>query len=419
MRSINDVRKAKLCISCGACCAVSPQGLVRMQELHGSGMYMPILSKVKVDWGSGPEFEVCPGKGYDILRMGQNLYADSALSDIELGRWSSMWAGRTLNEGFKTKASSGGLMTAIADHLLNGVVQGVVVSRMKYGGPGPRVETFIATSTEELVAAQGSKYCPVPALEIVRDIESFDGRVLFIGTPCQVAALRMLQNKSPSLREKVPFTMGNFCGGFRDLRETDKLIQRAGLVPKNVTSFRYRGGGQPGTMVIEDCKFRRAELPYPDYARMTGFVKHKRCRLCVDATAELADFSCGDAWIPRFLSSGQAWSLVLARSSKATTLLQEMVTLGKIELAEVTIEEMKKSQSGNLASKKKRQFARQRLYKKLGIRVPKFDGNYYLSSGGLLFELRVLFTHLFFSTLERFHIYPLVAKLINRYPKDL
>lgn len=418
MHSTTDVRKAKLCISCGACCAASPQGIVRMHEQVGSGMFKPILSQPQTHWGSGPEFDVCPGKGYEILRMGQDLFPGARFSDIELGRWSSIWAGRTLNENFKSKASSGGLMTAIADHLLNGIVEGVVVSRMKYGSPGPRVETFIATKSEELVSAQGSKYCPVPALEIVRDIESFNGRVLFIGTPCQIAALRMLQKKSPTLREKIPFTMGNFCGGFRDLRETDTLIKRAGMHPKDVTSFRYRGGGQPGTMVIEDSKWQRAALPYPGYARMTGFVKHKRCRLCVDATAELADFSCGDAWIPRFLSSGQAWSLVLTRSEKATKLLQEIATQGKIALAEVTIEELKKSQSCNLASKKKRQFARQQLYKKLGIRIPQFDGSYYVSSGGILFELRVLCSHLFFSTLEQFHIYPLFAKLIGRYPKD-
>lgn len=418
MHSTNNVRKAKLCISCGACCAASPHGLVHMHEQVGTGMFKPILSHPQTHWGSGPEFDVCPGKGYDIVQMGQELFPDAQFSDIELGRWSSMWAGRTLNDSFKSKASSGGLMTAIADHLLNGVVEGVVVSRMKYGSPGPRVETIIATSSEELITAQGSKYCPVPALEIVRDIESFNGRVLFIGTPCQIAALRMLQKKSPSLREKVPFTMGNFCGGFRDLRETDTLIQRAGMHPNDVTSFRYRGGGQPGTMIIEDSKMRRVELPYPGYARMTGFVKLKRCRLCVDATAELADFSCGDAWIPRLLSSGRAWSLVLTRSERATTLLNEMVKQGKIELIEVTTEELKKSQSGNLASKKIRQFARQRVYKILRIRIPKFDGSYYVSRGGLLFELRVLGTHLFFTILERFHVYPLFAKLIGRYPKD-
>lgn len=419
MHSINDVVRANLCISCGACCAASSQGLVRMREQISRGMLYPVLSQPISTWGAGLEFDVCPGKGYNILQMGKELFSDAPQTDIELGRWLGAWAGRSLKGDLNANASSGGLMTAIADHLLNSVVDGVVVTRMKYGSPGPRTETVIAISTEELIAAQGSKYCPVPTLDIVRAIESFPGRVLFIGTPCQIAALRMLQKISPALREKIPLTMGNFCGGFRDLRETDTVIKRSGIRPGDVVRFRYRGGGQPGSMVIEDHECHRSALPYPGYARMTGYVKHKRCRLCVDATAELADFSCGDAWIPRFLNSGQAWSLVLTRSEYAEAILQEMVIQKKIKLAEVTIDELKKSQHDNLSSKKTRQYARQRLYKKFGIQIPKFDGGFQITRGGILYELRVLITHFLFSILEQLHLYPVVAKVIGRYPKDL
>lgn len=418
--SIQKVVRSNLCISCGGCCVVSPQGNVKMQEHTNLGMLYPALSPSACGWGNGIEYEICPGKGYEILQMGQDYFPNAPFHDIDLGRWFNVWAGHSLSDKITANASSGGLMTAIAEHLLiDGIVDGVVVTRIRYGFPGPRAETFIATSLEELISAQGSKYCPVPVLEIIPEIESFHGRVLFIGTPCQIAGLRMLQRISPSLREKIPLTMGNFCGGFRDLRETDTLIKRAGIHPSDVVRFRYRGGGQPGSMIIENSEYRRSELPYPGYARMTGYVKHKRCRLCVDATAELADFSCGDAWIPRFLNSGQAWSLVITRSESAEILLKKMVIQKKITLAEVTIDELKKSQYDNLNSKKVRQYARRKLYKMLTIQIPKYDGGFQVITGGVLYELRVLITHTIFYILEKFHIYPIIAKAIKRYPKDL
>ena len=40
-------------------------------------------------------------------------------------------------------------------------------------------------------------------------------------------------------------------------------------------------------------------------------LKYSRCRLCVDATGELADLSFGDAWIERFLKTKKEKMVVL------------------------------------------------------------------------------------------------------------
>jgi coenzyme F420 hydrogenase subunit beta len=419
VNSIQEVVNKGLCISCGACSAASSLGRVKMQESVPRGMYFPTLSQKSPKWGRGTEFEVCPGKGYEIVEIGKDLFEDALAHDINLGRWIGAWASQATTESLMERASSGGVMTAIADYLLGkNFVQGVVVTRMTYGVGGPRPETIIATSRDELVSSQGSKYCPVPVLEIIHEIKRFHGKVLFIGTPCQIAGLRMLQRSDPTLLDKIPLTVGNFCGGFRDLRETNTLIKRSGLQPAEVTYFRYRGGGQPGTMAIKDTKGRSSFLSYPNYARMTGLAKNKRCRLCVDATAELADFACGDAWIPRFMNSGSPWSLVLTRSSYAEFLLQEMRLSGKLKLAEVTVAEIKKSQHDNLMSKKVRQAPRRRLFRLLGMELPKFESGYFKKTGGMILEARVQISHLFLSVLESLHLYSLFARAIGRYSKD-
>jgi coenzyme F420 hydrogenase subunit beta len=304
-------------------------------------------------------------------------------------------------------------MTGIATYLLEiGRISGVVATRTMYTTWGPRSETFIAGNADELLEAQGSKYCPTPALAVLKQVEESKGRFAYIGTPCQIAGLRMLQARRPILKDKILIT----CGGFRDLRETDTLIRRAGIMPCDVITFRYRGGGQPGSMLIESRGGKRILLPYPDYARRTGFIKHKRCRLCVDATGELADISCGDAWLDRFIKqSDHQWSLAIVRSDRARDVVAELITSGRIKRETVTVEELKRSQAGNLTSKKMRYDAKERLYRLLGSKTPHFDGGFRRTKGGIVRELRVFVQQHLFHCSELMGLYPIAARLLRRY----
>ncbi len=255
IRSIEDVVKNDLCISCGACVAFGSEADVAMCEDQKKGIFRPILKQPNSNWGEGNEFKVCPGRGYPIEGMGVHFFPDAINKSVELGQWDSAYVTRSLNETILENASSGGVMTSIAEYLLDeNIVQGVVATRMQYSDNGPRPETFIATSLDGLKEAQGSKYCPVSVFGDVGQIERFSGQLLFIGTPCQIAALRLAQQNDPRLADKIPFTVGSFCGGYRDLRETDKIISRSGINKSKVTFLRYRGGGQPGTMVIRSSE---------------------------------------------------------------------------------------------------------------------------------------------------------------------
>jgi coenzyme F420 hydrogenase subunit beta len=416
MKTISDVVNHRLCISCGACAGVSSRRAIDMTEHVSQGMILPEIRDPRACSGGGLEFDVCPGKGYPIMALSREWFPEAPHRDLDLGAWHAATAARSADKRLLANAASGGVMTGIAAHLLEtGRVQGVVVSKPSYGAPGPRNQTYIAHSVEDLIASQGSKYCPVPAMSILPEIERHSGPVAYVGTPCQIAALRMYQEARPEMKDQVPFVIGNYCGGFRDLRETDTLIRRSGFRPEDVVAFRYRGDGQPGSMRIEDRSGRVVILPYPEYAQRTGFIKQKRCRFCVDATAELADFACGDAWIPRLLESGEPWSLVMTRSRAAQAVFEEMIERGKLDLAEVSIEEIKKSQYDNLRSKKTRQDARRRFYRPLGVTMPEFDGGYPESASSLTLEFKVFLRHTLFGLAERLGLFPLLAKALGRY----
>lgn len=409
MHNLEDVINADLCIACGACKGISKSAISYFEH---RGIPIPQLDKNEAE----SLFQFCPGKGYDILKMGRDLYGNESKYDVDLGFYNSFYAAKTKDPEILKNASSGGMITTLLDYLIStNMVQGAVVTKFSYGPGGPSPMPYIAINKNELLDAQGSKYCPVSTLNILQSVRSFPGKVVWVGTPCQIAALRLIQSYDCDIKNKVILTIANFCGGFRDFREVRRLAEICEVNYNDITALRYRGDGQPGFMRIENCHGKKFMLPYPDYVRYTGYSKIKRCRLCVDATGELADFACGDAWIPRFLRTKIPWSIVLARSFLATDILNQMKAKQAIVTEEISISELIKSQSDNLYSKKKRHFARSNFYSLFFGKVPVFDGGFYEIKSGFFLELRVHCKYLFFVFLEKIKLYRIVAKLIGRY----
>jgi len=389
--SIQEVVRRRLCISCGACVSVAPAGSMRMALDEKQGIFVPeFIDRSKVS-GRGVEFAVCPGKGLAINEISRGLYDSATYNIFELGRYRQALVARTTNPLILENASSGGVMTRIAYYLLEkGLVQGVTSVRFIYGSAGPRTEPFIARSLEDLISAQGSKYCPTTTNQLVRQCKQAGGRYLFVGTPCQVGALRLAMKEDKSLLEVFPYTMANFCGGYRDFRNLNEILRVRGVDPAKVTFFRFRGGGQPGSMLARTNEGQIVSEPYPSYVYYRVAPKQKRCWYCVDATGELADFACGDAWIKRFLQDEYPWSIILARSEFSVRIINEMVSEELMKTEPVSAEEIIDSQRSNITSKKYRQYERVRVSRLLGITMPWWDVELPRGKSSYLRELRVL-----------------------------
>lgn len=389
--SIQDVVRLGLCVSCGACASAAPPGTIRMVFDRKRATFIPEITDSGRVSGRGPELTVCPGKGLPIKSLATELYGEAANDSFELGRYRSAFAVRAVDPRILENASSGGIMTEIARYLIeNKLVEGVTASRFAYGPPGPRTESLIARTFEDLLSAQGSKYCPTATNQLIRQCVEAGGRYLFSGTPCQVAALRLAMREDRLLRQVFPCTMANFCGGFHNFRRLEDLIRFDGIAPAEVEYLRFRGGGQPGSMLIRSRDGRVATAPYPDYLRRSDVPKNKRCTYCVDATGELADFACGDAWIDRFLKTEYSWSVVLARSEFAEQIVGELASKGRIETMPVSSEEIRDSQQKNINSKKYRQYKRMQISRLLGIAIPEWGQELPRGNGSYLHEIKVL-----------------------------
>lgn len=407
--TISQVVSSGNCTSCGLC-VNNNLGTMQMKK----GIYLPIFTKPLSKEQDKELLNICPGKGYDIVDLGKKRFTETSY-DYKLGHYKSIGAARSNDSKLLEKSTSGAMMPAVANYLLDKKhVEGVLTVKFEYTDKGPIPKPFIAKTKEELAEAQGSKYMPIPLLKNLDEVLSFSGKIAIIGTPCQIAGVRLLQEKNPELNDKIKLTIANFCGGYRDYRETERLFQIRKVKKKDINFFSYRGKGQPGYMTIESNEKETVDLPYPDYARLTGHIKYSRCRLCVDATGELADLSFGDAWIERFLSTKKKWSFYISRSAFGEEILNEMLKDGLFEYEKISVDELVKSQRGNLTTKKERQNSRFKLYKLLGYKLPSFDGGYNREKLNMRLELKVFVSQRIMYLFEKMKIYLTIARLIKR-----
>lgn len=393
MKNIQDVVKYDLCLGCGLC-ALKPfpnQDSVKMKYSTIKGHIIPeydIDNSENIKIG----FEICPGKGYKIQTLAKN-YGLGEFYDKDLGYYNKVFALQSKEKRFSEHASSSGIMSQLCMYMMNeGIIDSIIVTKFVYTENGPIAKAFIANTEDDLISAQGSKYCPVDFSEVINEIINCDKKIkfAFIGTPCQIAAVRQIQDKFMNIG--IQYFIGNFCGGFKSYNNLRRIIKMHGFKLNSVTNFRFRGGGQPGSMSISSVN-KCLSVNYPEYVKMTGYSKLKRCHLCVDATAELADFSCGDAWIKEYLDKGVPTSIVITRTKTATDILNEMGDRNHISLTDIDIDTVINSQLGNITTKKYRQYGRLKLYNLLGIKVPFIYEGFHKGSISWSTEINVFLSH--------------------------
>lgn len=398
--SLQDVVRRGLCIGCGICTYSDAISSMKYSEEHSQ--FVPVISASSTR--DPLALALCPGKGYNIIADSRALYSPTHY-DLDLGHTYACYAAHSNDPEVVRNASSGGIMSHLAIALLEShFVDRVLVTDFKYS-PEPRAIGVLASSRHDILKSQGSKYCPVDISGALREIKHNDFKVAVVGTPCQIAGIREIQRSDQTFRDKISITISTFCGGVKNYDNLDSLARRHGIAPNAVTLFRFRGGGQPGSMLIRGESGKQVEIPYPEYVGHTGFSKHLRCHLCVDATGELADIACGDAWLPRFRNRTHPWSIIMARNRMAAELIQKMVSECQITTEAVTLDEIRNSQHENLTSKKVRQKSRMYLYRLLCIATPSYDGGYHDVPLSLTLELKVFLKHRGKILLERLRLF--------------
>jgi coenzyme F420 hydrogenase subunit beta len=243
------------------------------------------------------------------------------------------WLACSTDAAIRRSGASGGFITALVIHLLKaGDIDGAVVTRADERDALGNA-SFLARTEGDLLKSQGSRYGPASACMGLTEVLHAPGRYAFVGKPCEVQALRGLQERMPLLRQRVVLAVGLFCGQTPAREATAALLARLGLEVGACHRVEYRGDGWPGTFRA----FRGTELKVRiPYRQAWDYLAEQSpalcCLLCDDKFAECADISVGDPWgLVDEKRETEGLSFVLTRTERGRQALAEAGGRGAIE----------------------------------------------------------------------------------------
>lgn len=341
-KTIELVVKDGLCTGCGTCAGICPTEAIDMVINHREGIYLPHLDNERCNQ-CGICFEVCPGHSVDFKQLNSEIFGNEP-EDILLGNYLNCYVGHATDYNVRYNSSSGGVVTALLVFALEqGIIDGALVTKMREDRP-LEPQPFIARTREEIISASKSKYCPVPANIALKEILKEDGKFAVVGLPCHIHGIRKAEVMNKKLAQKICLHLGIFCGHAPTFLRTEFHFRRKGIRKEEVTKLDYRGEGWPGGWSIRLRDGTNRFIPHGDaWGWFSNFHSSRRCTLCCDLAAELADISFADAWS---VEDNLGESMVICRNRQGEEILQGGVSKGKLQLDRVGTEKATKNQMG-------------------------------------------------------------------------
>ena len=170
-----DIKEKKNCCGCEACVQRCPKSCITMREDNEGFLYPEVDKNICIDCGLCEK--VCP-----------------VINQAEERKPLAVYAAKHKDEQIRMASSSGGAFTAIAESVID---EGGVVFGAKFNQDWDVVHSYTETK-EGLGAFRGSKYVQSRIGESYKEAEGFlkaGRKVLFSGTPCQIAGLKRFLRK--------------------------------------------------------------------------------------------------------------------------------------------------------------------------------------------------------------------------------
>lgn len=307
-----EITNKTKCCGCHACYNVCPKGAIKMQQ-DEKGFKYPVIDKEKCI-NCGLCTKVCP-----------------MLNNKQIENKPVAYACINKDENIRSKSSSGGIFTIIAEEILekNGVVFGATFDE-KYNVVHQYIE-----KKEDLEKFRGSKYVQSSINDTYKKAKEFlekDRYVLFTGTPCQIEGLKKYIQKD---YEKL-YTQDIICHGVPSPKVWKKYLEYRESEdkekPQNI-SFRNKDNGWK----LFNIKFEYLKSKYKQNQNkdiyMQAFLKNTSLRdSCYNCSFKkknrISDITLADFWgienvLPE-MDDNKGTSLVIVNSIKGQELFEKI-----------------------------------------------------------------------------------------------
>lgn len=317
---IQEVQDKGLCHHCGACvafCTAINYGALELGE-DGRPRYRDKEKCIEC----GICYSICPEIN-ELDAETRKLVGWLA----PMGRIQGAAVGRAADPEVQARGTDGGVVTALLLHLFDrGRIDGAIVSRK--AGPFQRLP-WLARSREDILEAAGFHFDTVsniahlseeystfsPSIAELQDVTKKTlKRVAFVGTPCQINALRRMEVLGVVPSDAIRIHFGLFCAGnFQFGLEERQRLEKIG-------SFQWAEVAKVNLKEELMIHLRSGETRYIPLEQLT-FMKRHACQFCEDYAAEFADLSFGGLGAP------EGWTTVLVRTKQGREVLFQAMGL--------------------------------------------------------------------------------------------
>lgn len=316
-RTVEEMKDYNCC-GCGLCAVICPEKCISMIQ-STEGFYYPKIDEVNCI-GCGKCISECEARK-------TNSIADSA---------PICYVGYSNEDAVRLMSSSGGLFYELGKAIIheNGVVYGAKFSQ-DFAVEHARVDSLIGLNAILTSKYVQSKMDIVVYEQVLSDLDS-GRKVLFAGTPCQVAAIQRIANEK-HMEEKL-YTVDFVCHGVPSPsvwksyvsyqeKKNGKEIDSINFRDKKHGSKSWHDFSLLLKFVDESSYYRSHELdPY-----MQAFLSNRNLRpSCYDCLFKdrmyKSDITMGDAWkierVKKEWSDDKGTSVIIVRSEKGEKLLK-------------------------------------------------------------------------------------------------
>jgi coenzyme F420 hydrogenase subunit beta len=264
---------------------------------------------------------VCPHHSISLPELDRFVFGKDRSADQEFGIYRKLVVAQANDSKILNVSQDGGAVTALLLFALeSGFIDGAVLSGVSNDKPLLPVPE-LSTTSEEICAGSGTRYFYSPnILALAEASKQKKTKVAFVGTPCQVLAVRRMQKLKLKLAEPVRLLVGLMCSEcFTYEGLMDKLVrEKLKLDLRSVRKMNIKG------KMLVTTESGMLTIPLDDIKQYA----HGSCRFCGDLSSELADISAGGLSLDK-------WTFTIIRTETGEKLLSSAEKKGVIRTKDV------------------------------------------------------------------------------------
>ena len=307
------------CVGCAACIVVCPfvcldyveQKPKVMKECKICGICPQVCSRYEMPWTVLEDF----------------LFGRKSKPEEDFGIYQRLAIAHATDKNILRVCQDGGVASALLTYAMkNGIIDGASVSGVSEEKPLYPVPK-LAISPKEVLACAGTRYFYSPNLLAFQEgVKQNKRSIAFVGTPCQIHALRRIQIVPlKKYVDKLAFTIGLMCTeSFSYEGLLEKYIRGVfGINPSDIRKMNIKG-----KLMLTLNNGENKEIPLTEaktYATPS-------CVLCSDFSSELADISVGGLGL-------SDWTFTIMRTKRGLEIFEGAEKAGVLKTRPVEEEQ--------------------------------------------------------------------------------